>query len=109
MILNYIYLLLMTIIGSFASMFLKKSSIAKTIYELIMNYNFHLGWILYLLSAIINIIILKHLPYSVVLPLTSLTYIWVLMLSAFILKEKITLKKLFGILFIICGAIFIGL
>lgn len=51
---------------------------------------------LYLGATIINIIVLRYLDYSVALPLTSLTYIWIMILSYLILREKITVKKIVG-------------
>jgi hypothetical protein len=43
--------------------------------------------------AIINILVLKQLPYTIVFPLTSITYIWTLMISYFLLGEKIKGKN----------------
>ncbi|MFR2167688.1 MAG: hypothetical protein ACLS5W_07540 [Coprococcus sp.] len=47
---------------------------------------------MYLVSALLNIYVLRYLDYSVVLPLTSVTYIWTMVISYFILKEKISKK-----------------
>ena len=103
----YIILIIMTIIGSIASLFLKKASSSEKIKELLKNKNIYIGGILYLLSAILNIYILKYLDYSVVLPLTSITYIWTLIISYKMLKEKISLKKIMGVSLILIGAIII--
>ena len=72
------------------------------------NINLYVGGFLYLLSAVINIWVLKWLDYSVVLPLTSLTYIWTMVLAYLILKEKITRGKFIGNLIIIVILILIG-
>lgn len=104
----YCILLLMTLIGAVASLFLKKASGAGGIVELIKNKNLYLGGILYVLSAVLNIYILRYLDYSVVLPLTSFTYIWTLFLSGMILNEKITKKKICGVMLVICGAVLIA-
>ncbi|MBP3609401.1 MAG: EamA family transporter [Lachnospiraceae bacterium] len=98
----------MTLIGAVASLFLKKASGAGGIVELIKNKNLYLGGILYVLSAVLNIYILRYLDYSVVLPLTSFTYIWTLFLSGTILNEKITKKKIFGVVLVIFGAVCIA-
>ncbi len=103
----YIILIVMTIIGSIASLFLKKASNSETIIKLLKNKNIYIGGFLYLLSALLNIYILRYLDYSVVLPLTSITYIWTLIISYCILKEKISFKKILGITLIILGAIVI--
>lgn len=95
----------MTIIGAFAGYNLKLASSAKGIRNLLHNKHFYLGGILYFVSSLLNIYILRYLEYSVVLPLTSITYIWTLILSYFFLKENITVKKVIGIIAIIIGAI----
>ena len=73
-------LLVMTLLGSVASLFLKRASGEAGIIAMLKNINLYVGGFLYLLSAVINIWVLKWLDYSVVLPLTSLTYIWTMVL-----------------------------
>jgi drug/metabolite transporter (DMT)-like permease len=97
----------MTIIGAFASFFLKKSSSSSNIKKLLLNRQFYFGGFLYFITAIINIIILKHLPYSIVLPLTALTYVWTLIIAYLLLDEKITKTKIMGIILIVIGAVFL--
>jgi len=97
----------MTFIGSVASLFLKKSSNFSSILALLKNQWLYIGGFLYLLSALLNILILKYLDYSVVLPLTAITYIWTMVLSKIILKENITSRKILGTLLIFLGAIII--
>jgi drug/metabolite transporter (DMT)-like permease len=99
----------MTIIGSIASLFLKKASASDGIVALFKNINLYIGGCLYLCSALLNIWVLRKLDYSVVLPLTSFTYIWTMILSYFILKEKITAKKMIGVALIIFGAILVSI
>ena len=109
MILYFVSLLLMTLLGSVASLFLKKASGTTGIVSVIKNVNLYVGGFLYLASAVLNIWILRYLDYSVVLPLTSLTYIWTMVLSYFILKEKITGKKIGGVALILIGAILVSM
>lgn len=109
MILYFVTLIIMTMIGAVASLFLKKASEADGVLDLIKNVNLYIGGILYLASAVLNIWILRYLDYSVVLPLTSLTYIWTMILSYLILKEKITLKKVGGVVLILVGAICVSM
>lgn len=104
----YLVLLIMTMIGSVASLFLKKASGSNGLIEMLRNVNLYIGGFLYVTSAVLNIWLLKILDYSVILPLTSLTYIWTMVLSYFILKEKITLKKMVGVCLILIGAIIIS-
>jgi drug/metabolite transporter (DMT)-like permease len=97
----------MTIIGALAALFLKKASEFKNLKELIFNINIYIGGVLYFLSALLNIYILHFLEYSIVLPLTSITYIWTMMFSSFVFNEKIALKKVAGLVCIFVGVIFI--
>ena len=109
MILYFIILIFMTMLGAVASLFLKKASGADNIPAMLKNGNLYLGGALYLLSAVLNIYVLKFLDYSVVLPLTSLTYIWTMLLSYGILKERLTGKKIAGTCLILIGALFVSL
>lgn len=109
MIVYFICLLIMTVLGSVASLFLKKASGTDGILAMIKNVNLYIGGFLYLVSAILNIWLLRYLEYSVVLPLTSLTYIWTMVFSYMILKEKITKKKICGVFLILIGAICVSI
>lgn len=106
--LYYILLLVMTMMGAVAALFLKKASGFKGLKELLFNGNLYIGGILYFLSALLNIYILRFLDYSVVLPLTSITYIWTMILSYFIFHENITRKKIIGLGLVFVGAILIA-
>lgn len=109
MILYFVALLIMTMLGSVASLFLKRASESDSLAGLLKNINLYVGGFLYLASAVLNIWILRFLYYSVVLPLTSLTYIWTMVLSYLILKEKITPKKIGGVILILIGAICVSI
>lgn len=104
-----ILLLFMTLMGAIASLFLKKASGTEGVLELIRNWNLYIGGGLYVGSAVLNIFILQYLDYSVVLPLTSITYIWTMVFSYWILKEKITKKKIIGVILIIMGAVAVSI
>lgn len=105
----YLMLLIGTLLGAFGGYYLKKSTAKDGVVGIIMSPFLYIGGFSYLISAVLNIIVLKYLPYSVVLPLTSITYIWSLIISYYFLKEKITKTKIYGIIFIVMGAIFISL
>lgn len=109
MILYYGILIFMTLCGAVASLFLKRASSADGILKMLLNINLYLGAGLYLVSAVLNIFVLRFLDYSVVLPLTSITYIWTMVLSYFILSEKITAKKIGGVLLILIGAMLVSM
>ncbi|CAH0438843.1 Putative transporter [Clostridium neonatale] len=107
--LYYILLVIMTLIGAFASLFLKKASYFKNFRELIWNINLYIGGILYFVSAVVNIYILHFLDYSIVLPLTSITYIWTMIIAYLVFEEKITKKKIAGLSLILIGVITISM
>lgn len=105
----FVILVFMTVCGAVASLFLKRASGTEGIFKMFLNINLYLGGGLYLISAVLNVYILRYLDYSVVLPLTSITYIWTMVLSYMILKEKITMKKIMGVVLILVGAIFVSI
>ena len=98
----------MTILGSVASLFLKKASEEEEIRKLLKNKNVYIGGGLYLTAAIINIYLLCYFDYSTVLPLTALTYVWTMILSYFVLKERMTIRKVIGVIGIVAGAIILA-
>lgn len=104
----YIILLLMTYLGAQASVFLKKASGKKDIKATLLSADFYIGSGLYLAAAVLNIYILRFLEYSKVLPLTSVTYVWTMVLSYLIFKEKISKAKLLGVILILAGSLMIA-
>ena len=103
----YIVIILMTFLGAVASAFLKMASGNENLKKTILSYNLYVGGGLYVICALLNIWVLKYLPYSVVLPLTSITYIWTLLLARMFFKEKISLRKIVGIIIISIGAVLV--
>lgn len=104
----FVIIIFMTMLGAVAALFLKRASTFKSLAELLRNLNFYVGAGLYLICAILNIYTLKYLDYSTVLPLTSMTYIWTMLLSYLVLNEKIGVRKLLGVVGIIFGALLIA-
>lgn len=105
----FIILIFMTLCGAVASLFLKRASGTEGILKMFLNIYLYIGGGMYLVSAVLNVYILRYLDYSVVLPLTSITYIWTMVLSYMILKEKITIKKITGVILILIGAVFVSI
>jgi hypothetical protein len=108
MIIDYMLLILFTIFGALGSFFFKISANkSDNIVRILFNYNLYIGVALYIISAIINILVLLALPYTIVLPCSSITYIWSLYLSKTFLRENVGLLKLIGVAFISLGTIII--
>ncbi len=75
----------------------------------ITNWRIILGMCLYGLSAILFIIALKHGKLSILYPIIASSYIWIMMISHFILKEQINYFNWIGVFLIICGVFMIAL
>ena len=98
----------MTIIGAFASYFLKKASSKDRIVDIAKTPFLYIGAGMYLLTAVMNIWLLYYLPYSTVLPMTSATYVWTMIISYFLLKEKVGKQKILGVALIMIGIFLIA-
>lgn len=102
-------LLLMGFFASVASFFLKKAtSGGLSIRKLLLNPYLYLGGGLYVLSALLNLYLLKRLPYSIVVPLGALTYIWTMGIACRFLGEKVTRQKIVGTVLILMGVVLIA-
>lgn len=97
-------LLLMGLTASAASFFLKKATANGIHISILLRSPFlYMGGGLYVVSSLMNLYLLRMLPYSLVIPLGSLTYIWTLILSWRFLGEQISRQKIFGIILILIG------
>lgn len=99
----YVSLVIMTMLGAVASLALKKACGAQGLLAIAKSGFLYVGGFLYLSTAVINIFLLRYLDYSVVLPFTSLTYVWSTILSAKILKEHVSKKQMTGLALIVLG------
>lgn len=103
----YLLVLPMTLLGSLGALFFKKSaSDSVGLVSLLRNYRLYVGGACYVGGALLNILLLRCLEYSVVYPMTAITYIWTLFLSHRLLGERVTGRKLAGVL-AICLGVFI--
>jgi len=108
MIIYYVILIIMTLIASFASFFLKKSTNGGTVINIIKNKHLYIGGFLYVIAALFNIWLLQKMSYFVVVPLGSICYIWTMVIAGIFLKEKIGIGKIIGVLLIISGVVCIS-
>lgn len=106
----FILCIVFTLFGAFGGYFFKKASNeSESIMKTLLSPALYIGGVFYVLGALLNIVVLKKLNYTVVLPMTSITYVWTIILSYFLLREKITVKKIAGITLIIFGAVLLGM
>ncbi len=98
-------ILLCTFVNAFAQFFLKLGvkSFVFDIFLIITNYSLLTGLFLYGLSSLLFIYALKNGDLSVLTPLFSLTYVWVNILSVYLLSENIVPKQVVGITAILIG------
>ncbi len=98
------------IIGAFGALFFKKGSatIHRNIMTFVTNKYLYFGVALYVISTIFFVPALGLADLSLVYPLTSLTYIWVTLLSIKFLREKTNKYKWLGIVLILIGIVSIG-
>lgn len=103
---------IMTISGTFGALFFKRA-ISKqqglNLFRLALTPSLYIGGVCYVLGASTNIILLRYMDYSVIYPMTSLTYIWTMIVSYLVLGEKITREKVFAVLFIVAGVVFLNI
>ncbi len=95
-------------IGAFGAIYLKKGS-AMSFRLFYKNKNLLLGLFFFGISTIPFMFAIRMGPLSVLYPFVSISYIFITILSKYLLKEKITKYKILGILFIIVGVTLIGL
>lgn len=105
-IIAIILVFISTLFAAWGSLYLKKGSIKFGLKSLL-NGKLILGGIIYLLSTVFFIFALKRGEVSILYPMTSLSYIWISLISVKFLKEKMNKFKIMGIIFIILGVVVI--
>jgi len=107
-------ILIAAVMASVGALLLKKGSAKfkitasiNGILNIIKNYILIIGILMYGLSSVFFIMALRLGELSVVYPLTSISYIFVTILSIYFLKEHMNKYKWLGIAFIILGVILV--
>lgn len=77
--------------------------------KMVFSRHFILGGVLFLFSGFFLILALKTEELSLLFPITSLTYIWVMLLSKAYLKEDVNKWKICGVALIVLGVTFVSL
>ena len=94
-------------LGAFASYCFKNASSkleGLNLLKLAREKYLWLGGMLYIVAAANNIFLLGYLDYSILLPMSSITYIWTMLFANKLLGEKISGRKVIGVCAIVCGA-----
>ena len=99
----YVALLVLSIlISAYSQILLKKGSKEKNIY---LNKYTIIGYGIMLIATVLSFIALKYVNLSLSQILQSLSFIFVAILSLLLLKERISKKKIIGMVIIIVGII----
>ena len=113
----YIIALISILLGSIAQYLLKigmtsisldNNKVISIIKEAVTNFSLIGGIACYGLSMVFWLYVLSKLELSKAYPLVSLGYVFTLLLGYFLLHESINNYKVFGIVLIILGVIFIA-
>ena len=96
-----------TLIGSIAAIQLKGASKTDKLREIPLKPSLYFGAFLYMLAALLNIVVLTYWEYTLVLPLTSITYVWTAILAKIIYKENLSYLKVLGLGLVVIGSILI--
>lgn len=106
-IIAYIIMVCSVIVASFSQVLLKKSSNKqhKNIINEYLNWKVICGYGLLFLSTILTIFAFRSISFTSGVIIESLGYIFIMFLSRFFFKEKITINKIIGNLLIIFGII----
>ena len=101
--------LAMTLVGAAGAFFLKAGmDRVDGLRSLFKNYRLYLGGACYLTGAGLNVLLLRRMDYSVLYPMTAVTYVWSMALSAAFLGERVTKQKLIGVTAILAGVILLS-
>ena len=96
--------LAMTLIGAMGAFFLKAGmDRVDSLISLFREPRIWLGGGCYVAGALCNVLLLRFLDYSVVYPMTAVTYVWSMALSAAFLGERI------GVAAILAGVLILSL
>ena len=100
-----------TIVGSFGSLFLKIGAdrSSRRLRDIVRNLWILAGIVFFLLSTPFFLIGLRGGELSVLYPMLSLSYVWVVLLSRCVLREDLGRGKAASILLIVIGVVLVGL
>jgi multidrug transporter EmrE-like cation transporter len=106
-----------TVIGAFAQLLIKAGAnglpqhlgfdLASAL-SIVTNLKVIAGYSLYGINTVLLVLALRHAELSILYPIIALTYVWVSLLSIFVLHEHMNLNRGIGIALIVVGVAVIG-
>jgi drug/metabolite transporter (DMT)-like permease len=97
------YLIVGFILYGIGAYYVIKAANLNNFKDIFMNNSIYIGAGLYIIIALLNVYFLRFVDYSLVLPLSSITYIWIMLIANKFFNEKIIKNKLRGFLLICIG------
>lgn len=106
----YALMVFSTFFSSLGALFAKKASksLGFDIFEFIFDYNLLLSCSLYLFAILLTVLAYRNGSFSSLIPIISLNYVWISLLSVKYLNEDLNNWRLSGILLIIIGLVVTG-
>lgn len=103
-------IIIATWIGAYGALYLKKGAreLKGSLIQKITNKKIWSGLMLYGLASVFSLMALKYENVSIIYPLTSMSYIWVALLSKKYLNEDLNKYKIIGIALIILGVVLLA-
>ena len=98
-----------TILGAIGAVLLKRGSTTFSLRTLLQSPLIIVGGSLYVLSMGIYLLVLRSVPLSIAYPVTSTSYLWILLLSHYHLKEPVSRWQWIGVSLIIAGITLLAL
>lgn len=80
----------------------------RSMLAIITNGYVFVGYTLYGINMVLLVLALRHAELSILYPIIALTYVWVALLSFFVLHEHMSAIRIGGIALIIIGVAAIG-
>jgi drug/metabolite transporter (DMT)-like permease len=93
-----------SILGATGQLYMKKGAdVGFSIDKIFRNWKLFLGFSLYGLAFLLYTFALRYGKLSILYSLIAFSYIWVMILSAIVLNEPVTTKKIIGSVVIVSG------
>ena len=109
-LISVVYVLIASVLGSFGAVFLKLGSarLDKGLIHIISWQSFA-GVALYLASSMFYVAGVRNGELSVLYPMVALGYVWTLIWSRWMFRERITQQKVIAVVLILFGIALIGI
>ncbi len=105
---SFALVVLSSLVSALGPVYLKEVSSERISIGLLFKWKFLLGVGLYGLGVLLMVLALFGGELSVLYPFIALTYVWVVLLSYYKLKEEVRWQRMLGVLLILCSVVLLG-